>query len=185
MRAPLGAAPARVPVVHDLKIWPEPFQAIVDGRKTAEFRRERGDARGQVDRLFGVGDELLLREWDPEKEHHLTGCRVGGYTGRQHRAVITHRLGSLFEDVFGIPAGYVMLSIRPVDDVVHTLLQERRDRAKRLLNENDGNRPIAMAVSAIAAAQIDLIDEFANTYNILTARRAETTAERVRVEASW
>jgi hypothetical protein len=104
---------ARVAAEHDLKIWPEPFQAVLAGDKTAEFRRERGDEPGSVDRLFDVGDVLVLREYDPEKEHPETGCRVGGYTGRVVRRVITHRLGSLFEEQFGIPAGYVMLSIAP------------------------------------------------------------------------
>lgn len=100
---------------HSLKIWPEPFQAVLDGRKTAEFRREMNDAGDQIERMFEVGDALLLREYDPEQKHPESGCQVGGYTGREQRVVVTHKVGSLFEETFGLPAGCVMLSIRVVE----------------------------------------------------------------------
>lgn len=51
---------------HELKTWPEPFQAVSDGRKRYEIRRD--------DRGFRVGDVLFLREWDPN---------TGDYTGRE------------------------------------------------------------------------------------------------------
>ncbi|MFN3652593.1 MAG: ASCH/PUA domain-containing protein [Armatimonadota bacterium] len=44
--------------MHELKIWPEYFEAIRTGKKTFEVRKD--------DRGFQVGDLLLLREWDPE-----------------------------------------------------------------------------------------------------------------------
>jgi hypothetical protein len=43
---------------HELKTWPEFFAATKRGHKKFELRR---DDRGG----FQVGDELLLKEWDP------------------------------------------------------------------------------------------------------------------------
>ena len=54
------------------KIHPEYFQAILDGKKTYELRL------GDFD--ISEGDNLLLKEWDPEKE---------AYTGRS----LTKRVG--------------------------------------------------------------------------------------------
>jgi hypothetical protein len=65
---------SRPPANHDLKVWPGDFNAIVDGRKTADIRR-------CDDRKFRVGDLLTLREWDPASS---------SYTSRLQRARITH-----------------------------------------------------------------------------------------------
>lgn len=58
--------------VHELKIWPEFFEAQDDGRKPWEVRNN--------DRDYQVGDKLLLTEWSPET----------GYTGRCMVRVITY-----------------------------------------------------------------------------------------------
>ena len=71
----------RARITHELKIWPEFFKQIRNGRMKFQLRRN--------DRDFQVGDELLLKEWDPE--HHdgtiPTGgkrpFKVGDYTGRE------------------------------------------------------------------------------------------------------
>ncbi len=85
----MHSAPKR----HELKTWLEPFQAVWDRKKTAEFRLN--------DRGFEVGHELLLREWDDPAQE---------YRQRYILVTITDiRRG----EMFGIPRGYVMLSFRP------------------------------------------------------------------------
>jgi hypothetical protein len=59
--------------VHDLKCWPLFFDAIAKGHKRHDLRRAN-------DRDYRVGDELLLREYDPATE---------SYTGRRQRVRVT------------------------------------------------------------------------------------------------
>jgi len=83
---------------HELKSWPDQFQAMWTGRKRAEFRRD--------DRHYAVGDLLELREWDPA---------VGRYTGFRLRARVTHLArGPAYE----IPAEYVVLSVEVLEAAV-------------------------------------------------------------------
>lgn len=80
----------REPREHDLKCWPAPFEAIARGEKSWEFRLD--------DRGYAVGDALVLREWDP-------GIR--SYTGRVIRARVTW----ILQGAFGLPVGYVIMSL--------------------------------------------------------------------------
>jgi len=79
---------------HDLKTWPEEFKAIRDGIKTAEWRID--------DRGFSIGDNLFFREWDWKEEQH---------TGQWECATVTHIVRG---PRFGIPCGYVMMSIKKI-----------------------------------------------------------------------
>lgn len=85
-------------MIHELKCWPEPYDAIVDGRKPFEFRRD--------DRGYAVGDVLILRKWDP-------GAGPGGYYFSpgypSTRVVVTYVL----RGQFGLPPGYVVMGIAP------------------------------------------------------------------------
>ena len=46
---------------HKLKIWPEFFQAKIDGKKPWEYR-------SAIDRTFTVGDEVLFIEFCHDKQ---------------------------------------------------------------------------------------------------------------------
>jgi hypothetical protein len=67
-------------VRHELKTWPQFFEATRRGHKKFELRR---DDRPEG---FQVGDELFLREWDPNQER---GIKIPGeddrgvYTGQE------------------------------------------------------------------------------------------------------
>ena len=80
---------------HRLKTWPQQFQAIKDGRKTFEYRK---DDRSPP---FEIGDTLGLLEWDPVTKD---------YTG-QHIEVDVTYVARARED-FGIPEGYCVMSIK-------------------------------------------------------------------------
>lgn len=64
---------------HELKCWPEFFQAIVEGHKPFEYRLN--------DRNFQVGDVLHLREWVPNPSWDGANPQEvpGSYTGRALR----------------------------------------------------------------------------------------------------
>lgn len=86
---------------HELKSWPGQFQAMWNGRKRAEYRRD--------DRHYEVGDLLDLREWDPD---------LGRYTGFRLQARVTHLVRG---PDLAVPAGYAVLSIEVLDaEVVHS-----------------------------------------------------------------
>ena len=84
----------RVGRSHDLKIWPEYFERVLNGRKGYELR--------QNDRGFREGDALILREWDPDTEE---------YTGRIVTAAVEVVIGEEFP---GVAEGFVLMEIRPV-----------------------------------------------------------------------
>ena len=78
---------------HDLKIWPEPFQAIVDNIKKFEFRKN--------DRGYRVGDHLILQEWNPDDEI---------YTSRKQKVEITY----ILQDRFELGEGLCIMSIKKI-----------------------------------------------------------------------
>lgn len=78
--------------IHDLKIWPEHFEALMTGEKTCEVRLN--------DRGYLPGDMLHLREFKPEESR---------YTQREMTRMVTHITDG--EDS-GVMHGYVVLSVR-------------------------------------------------------------------------
>lgn len=83
---------------HELKIWPEFFDAVEGGGKTFELRKN--------DRGFKVDDCLHLREWNP---------KTGQYSGRETRRIVVymleHRDGAGCAADFGLKDGYAILAI--------------------------------------------------------------------------
>lgn len=83
---------------HDLKTWPEFFDQIVVGEKTFELRKD--------DRPFAVGDELLLREYDPATKQYS-----GREVFRRITHILRHRPDAGCAATFGLREGYAILSI--------------------------------------------------------------------------
>ena len=75
---------------HELKILPQYFQAVWDGKKTFELRKD--------DRDYAEKDLLILREWDGEK-----------YTGSALVVEVTYILRNAPE--YGLAGGYCIMSI--------------------------------------------------------------------------
>ena len=66
--------PARNPIEHSVKSWPQFFEATLSGTKFHDVRRV-------TDRDYKVGDRLRLREYDPITET---------YSGRELVVRITY-----------------------------------------------------------------------------------------------
>lgn len=79
--------------VHELKILPKYFEAVRDGSKTFELRKN--------DRDYKYGDYLALREWDGEE-----------YTGRAMLVIVTYILDLVV--ITDCADGYVVMSIKRV-----------------------------------------------------------------------
>lgn len=74
---------------HELKTWPVFWQAVFDNIKNFEVRKN--------DRDFRIGDEIILREWNPVTEK---------YTGRVTSRIIAYTL----HDLEYVKEGMVILS---------------------------------------------------------------------------
>jgi len=77
---------------HELKTWPEYFEAIWDERKNFELRKN--------DRNFEVGDVLLLQEYEPTTEV---------YSGRVIKVTVTY---ILFGGEWGLTEGDCIMALR-------------------------------------------------------------------------
>lgn len=122
---------------HELKIWPQWFEAVAEGRKRAEYR--------VADRQFEVGDALWLREYVPRS---LPASREAYYTGRELWVQITH--------VAVVDAAHALLSIELTDGAalkapsnVDALMAAARYMSARQVQELRGR--LAELASAQAA----------------------------------
>ncbi|MTD42482.1 DUF3850 domain-containing protein [Erwinia sp. CPCC 100877] len=76
--------------IHELKILPQYFDAVVSGRKRFEIRKN--------DRDYQVGDLLILNEWD------------NGFTGDLYKAQVTYITDYAQQE------GYVVIGIVPWEE---------------------------------------------------------------------
>jgi len=81
--------------IHELKTWPTFYEAVINGGKSFELRKN--------DRDFQVGDVLSLREFNNNEQK---------YTGRQTLRFVTYKLES--KDFCGIEKGYCIMGIGAV-----------------------------------------------------------------------
>ena len=72
---------------HELKIWPEYFKAVREGKKTFEVRK--------ADRDYKTKDVLYLREWNPD---------INEYTGKWTKV----RVGYILEGPLAVPGLCIM-----------------------------------------------------------------------------
>lgn len=105
--------------VQVLKCEPEPFQAIKDGSKPFEWRKED-------DRAFAVGDLLVLLE-HRARDGWVKGNMErtpAGYTGE----VLKRRVTYVLRGEFDVPKGYVVLGLavarEPQDEPAQTALPQ-------------------------------------------------------------
>jgi hypothetical protein len=96
-----GRGEAAMTTTHELKTWPESFDALVRGDKKHEIRRD--------DRGFSTGDVLLLREWHPHAVADLG--EEGAYTGRELRMRITYKSSG---GTWGLPDDLCVMSVEVV-----------------------------------------------------------------------
>ncbi len=86
--------------IHELKVWPEFYNAVVSGDKTFELRRN--DRPGG----YCVGDRLILKEW-----------KLGvGFTGREAAVEVTYVMSGImpFPNAPDL-SGWVIMSIQEED----------------------------------------------------------------------
>lgn len=100
--------------VHELKTWPQYWEALESGAKTFEVRK--------LDRLFGVGDTLHLREWSP----------LSGYSGREMKKTITYVMPG---GQWGLSEGNCILGIKPL----LTPSGDVQERSKEYIRSKYGN----------------------------------------------
>lgn len=98
-------------MIHELKILPEYYEPVRDGKKKFEIRKD--------DRGFLLGDSLRLNKWTPN----------GGYTGETIITDITYILRGGSDP--GIEKGFCLMGLGPIletgriDDPIRGEMNER------------------------------------------------------------
>lgn len=90
--------------IHELKTWPSYFNAVRDGIKRFEIRKN--------DRDFAVGDQLHLREFDPGKDVTIDAWK---YTGRELWCRILYKMDG---GRLGLDPHFCILSLEVINSEV-------------------------------------------------------------------
>ena len=77
--------------IHELKTWPDYFEAVKYGNKTFEYRKN--------DRDFEEDDLLILKKYDPENEEYL-------------KEELMVQVRKVYKDVPGLPSDYCIMEIK-------------------------------------------------------------------------
>lgn len=102
---------------HELKTDPKPFEAVWQGTKLYEIRRDDRTMPNKVDASvivatpYTVGDELLLRETRFSGEQ-MKGGRNLEYTDREVLCEVTHKLAG---PMYGLEVGWCILGIKRLE----------------------------------------------------------------------
>jgi hypothetical protein len=82
--------------IHELKCWPEWFNAVRNGQKTFEYRKN--------DRDFQKGDILHLRKWRPTtNDYDIVGAEC------------LCKVIYIVTEAPGLPEGYCIMGIEVID----------------------------------------------------------------------
>lgn len=100
---------------HDMKTWPEYFEAIRLEQKTFEVRKD--------DRTFKVGDILRLQEFDPVHSR---------YSGRYIPVEVTYILKG---GQFGIEPGYCVMGFKASDGFTSSFASEKEKPSTTLQDD--------------------------------------------------
>jgi hypothetical protein len=125
---------------HELKTWPEYFEALADGSKQFEIRR---DDRTPA---FAVGDVLRLREWRSQWTDMPADVRCEHpeyvYTGRECWRRVTYVLRGVEATRDWLQPGYCIMGLEDVeqarkeDSGVHPVLERIAKALERLTRES-------------------------------------------------
>ena len=151
-------------MIHEVKCWPEYFEAVLNGTKLFELRT--------ADRDYRVGDTLWQREYEPggRTVDLRTGeFSVKRYTGREVRNKITWILAA---HPTLLPEGVCAMSLEPRDLALAGL--EAEDERKAWKEKADR---MAEAARACEEAYHDTGDvSFTELFAALAAYQAGTGA---------
>ena len=112
-------------MIHNLKIWPVFFIAVINGKKLFEIR--------QMDRDFRVGDFILLREFT---------AATSSYTGRE--AMV--RISYIYASNDYLKDGYGVVAIRLVDDDTESIIENIENPSEMVNILAEHTRSLAASV---------------------------------------